>query len=226
MSDLFELIHNSTRLEGLTKKGHEQVRVTGILEVPIGVKYISRSSFEDFREIEELILPEGLVCIDDDAFKGCNISKVVLPSTMEIIGLNAFEDNVIEELVLNEGLVEIKANAFEGNLIEEVKLPESLKYIECEVFKDNPVREIDIPENVREVGEDLVDTDEFIPTEKKSPWEEEVLLKHPTKSATVISENKILVTYSVNLEPSVISRKAPISNVERISENTLRINYK
>ena len=96
----------------------------------------------DYEELEEIIVPEGVTCIEDYQFANFNMKKVVLPSSLEeicdyafyncknlkeinipsevtYIGEYAFANTLIKSIVLPDGVIEIKNNTFEGcrNLI-------------------------------------------------------------------------------------------------------------
>ena len=96
----------------------------------------------DYEELEEIIVPEGVTCIEDYQFANFNMKKVVLPSSLEeindyafyncknlkeinipsevtYIGEYAFANTLIKSIVLPNGVIEINNNTFEGcrNLI-------------------------------------------------------------------------------------------------------------
>ena len=96
----------------------------------------------DYEELEEIIVPEGVTCIEDYQFANFNMKKVVLPNSLEeiydyafyncknlkeinipsevtYIGEYAFANTLIKSIVLPNGVIEINNNTFEGcrNLI-------------------------------------------------------------------------------------------------------------
>ena len=62
--------------------------------------------------IEQIILPEGLEEIGDEAFMWTQLNRVKFPSTLKVIGGYAFSGTMLTEAFLNEGLETIGAGAF------------------------------------------------------------------------------------------------------------------
>ena len=73
---------------------------------------IQKGAFGDFLEdIKEIIIPEGITSIEENAFEGCtNLTTVILPGSLKHIGRNAF--------------VNCKS-------LKTTVLPESISAIEC-----------------------------------------------------------------------------------------------
>lgn len=89
------------------------------------------------KEIEELILEEGIETIEDFAFYSNKISKIILPTTLKSIGCFAFSKNKINEIKINDKLETIGFKAFYENPIDKVELPNNISIIEVSAFPSN-----------------------------------------------------------------------------------------
>lgn len=130
----------------------------------------------------ELLLPEGLEYVGDEAFAGSSLSgKLILPSTLKELGnyqvfggSNFNGDLVIPEgvkeipigcfmyshfdgrLVLPEGLIEIGPRAFEGCEINgELVLPSTLKQIQDNAFERNNFSNVVLPSGLSMLGKEV-----------------------------------------------------------------------
>jgi len=86
----------------------------------------------------DIVIPEGVRWIEDDAFKGCTeITGVVFPSTLEIIDHAAFKGcSGIISLDLPEGLKSVGTNAFLGcTSVESIHIPSTLELSQGNAFK-------------------------------------------------------------------------------------------
>ena len=112
----------------------------------------------------EIIVPEGIICIADNAFENCSISRIVLQSSIKKIGRRAFANcSNLGDAFLNEGLVEIAPLAFYGcNSLVKIKMPSCLGrfggsgnnifYNEGRVFEGCvSLKSVEIPKGVTEI---------------------------------------------------------------------------
>ncbi len=85
--------------------------------IPNGVKRIGGDLFSGNRTIRTLKLPNGLLEIDDQAFKNCyNLERVSIPDSVVRIGKDAFAKNPnLKDVKMSAGLQEMGAGAFEGS---------------------------------------------------------------------------------------------------------------
>ena len=131
---------------------------------------------------KEVIIPEGVTSLSENAFKGCNnIESVVLPSTLTSVGANAFKDcaNLKSFDASKSQITEIGDYAFYNcKNLNEVKLPSSLKSIgissfencssltsidinSCETIKDDAfnsctkLESVNLPSNLKNLGESV-----------------------------------------------------------------------
>lgn len=88
--------------------------MTGAVVLPDTVKIVAKNTFKDC-SIEELIIPEGVETIEDDAFNACKkLTRITLPESLKKIGRNAFSHCGIKSLEVPDGVKKIGSGAFEG----------------------------------------------------------------------------------------------------------------
>ena len=86
---------------GLPKETTKEVRL------PATLKVLGSSAFVNAK-LKDVVLPEGLQCIEDAAFAHCyELEKVVLPSTLKHIGRGAFTHKVQSPTNYKNGLKEL-----------------------------------------------------------------------------------------------------------------------
>jgi len=93
-------------------------------------------------KLEKLTLPQSIVAIGNKAFSLNKLTKVEIPGSIEVISNNAFSSNELQAVIFNEGLKEIGEAAFSGNKISSLKLPNTLQRIEKSAFMSNSINEV------------------------------------------------------------------------------------
>jgi len=103
-----------------------------------------------------VILPEGLLRIEDHAFSSRYLSSVTLPSTLQHIGASAFYNcQNLKQVTLPANLTELGEMAFCGAGLEQVVLPPGLSNIPMAAFQScRSLRSLVIPATVQEIGND------------------------------------------------------------------------
>ena len=123
--------------------------------IPDGVNLINYYAFSR-RPIIEVIIPEGVTEIRDNAFTDCRkLQKVVLPTTLKTIGKEAFAGcTLLEEVILPEQLIKLEDNAFRGcTSLKKVVINSSLPVVKG--FKDcASLISVELPEGLVEIGSD------------------------------------------------------------------------
>lgn len=117
--------------------------VTGTVEIPATVKgkpvtALAENSFSNC-EVNEVIVPDGVVYIGHYAFSYSGIETVILPSSLEEIGESAFRGcDDLTQITLPEGLEYIGDSAFFNcGKIESIRIPASVKSIGYYAFDCN-----------------------------------------------------------------------------------------
>ena len=101
-------------------------------------------------------IPEGIVSIEDKAFRNTDIVSVKLPLSLRNFG-TAFEGCYkLKNIVVPPSVTEIKGWAFcDCSNLSEIVLPEGLKLIGNDAFKKcKKLRTITIPESVKKIGDE------------------------------------------------------------------------
>ena len=126
-------------------------------DVEYKVTSIGADVFKEFKELETVVLPEGLLSIGEAAFRECsNLRQVTFPNTLKEIGANVFMyDKKLETVVLPEGLQTIGGAAFrECSNLRQVTFPKTLKKIGNWAFKHcSELESVILPEGLEELGE-------------------------------------------------------------------------
>lgn len=100
----------------------------GYLDIPSKVFWYDRwydvteiqdKAFEDISALRVLTLPNTLITVGRNAFKGCSLEDLVIPNSVYLIQPYAFYGNPIEELILEEGAldIDIKSTSFDFDKI-------------------------------------------------------------------------------------------------------------
>ena len=103
------------------------------------VQIIEDCCFDKCGFTGELIIPEGVTEIGDNAFgfsSGGKISTVIFPSTIKVIGEQAFlGQSRLTDIIIPEGLVSIKMMAFGGcSNLKGIVFPSTLQTIQSKAF--------------------------------------------------------------------------------------------
>lgn len=105
--------------------------------------------------ITDIMLPEGIESIGNDAFWGCsNLSAISLPSTLKEIHFGAFVAcNSLESIVIPEGVKKIDAQVFgQCSALTQVTIPSTVESIGRLAFAYcESLEEIVIPANVKSI---------------------------------------------------------------------------
>lgn len=160
------------------------VEYTGKVIIPETVNYsnktfkvteIGERAFERCRNVTEVVLPEGLLIINEDAFINCtelricnfpttlkriesaafrysSVREVILPDNLEFLGGYAFAETKTEKVVFGSNLISIGPAVLLDATVREVVLNEGLEKISQSCFTlCKYLTSIDIPESVRTI---------------------------------------------------------------------------
>lgn len=116
---------------------------------------IGTGCFSKCKEIEKVVLNEGIKVIGGGAFSDTDLKNIHLPSTLENIDDYAFGGcKNLKHIELNEGLSRIGEYAFYSSGLESIDLPSTISFISDDAFKHCKfLRCISIPEGVIEIGD-------------------------------------------------------------------------
>lgn len=127
---------------------------SAVVEVPVTVTNIV-DAFINNVNVEEIILPNTLTTIGENAFSGCiNLKTILIPQTVTGIAGFAFKDcRSLPAIEIPEKVTSIGNSAFQGCAnLKNVILPTGIKAINAREFADCPALEIvSIPATVETV---------------------------------------------------------------------------
>ncbi len=87
-----------------------------IAQIPNGVKHIAAGAFADHQGLTGAVMPDSLLTIEEEAFRGCpNLTNVSLNEGLLKIADRAFADSNISKIVIPSTVTEIGLKAFGGN---------------------------------------------------------------------------------------------------------------
>ena len=122
--------------------------------VPENVSIIGKDAFGGLR-IRSVIIPNGVIEIEERAFAGCiALTSITIPDTVTIIGTSAFQDcAALTSVAIPNGVMEINHSVFRGckSLIS-VAIPDGVTTIGACAFRDcAALAAITIPDGVAEI---------------------------------------------------------------------------
>lgn len=121
-----------------------------------GITHIGRGTFDYFRMLESIELPDTLVSIGDHAFDSCwRMLRITIPESVVDIGEYAFSRcSALFEINIPAGVKEIKKMAFSYcNSLDTLILPEGLETIGDGAFFYSGISSLVVPESVTSIGD-------------------------------------------------------------------------
>lgn len=77
--------------------------------------------------VKDLVIPNGVSSIRENAFSGCSLESVTIPSSVTSIGDFAFSESNMISLTIGDGVTSIGKNAFSNcNRLKKVSIPKSV----------------------------------------------------------------------------------------------------
>jgi hypothetical protein len=122
------------------------------ITIPADVKTIGKMCFAS-ADVEEVILPEGIKCIESKAFADCfNLKKINFPEGLETVKDRTFMNcGSLVEVILPTTLTKIGDYAFYNAGIKQLTLPDPKNVLSTgiSVFSAIKVKSINVPKNLR-----------------------------------------------------------------------------
>ena len=109
----------------------------GVSELKLGnnLKTIGYSAFFNNSSLSELVIPDSVEIIEDDAFMSCHIDNITLGKGLKVIGMHAFMGNDIETIVIPDSVETIEKWAFQQcEELTSVTIGKNVKTIENGAF--------------------------------------------------------------------------------------------
>ena len=124
--------------------------------LPVDKNQLLENRFAYCCTLREIILPDGLLAVNDGAFKDCiQLSTVHIPDSVIAIGNNAFSQTEITEIALPQGVESVGDYAFSGcKKLARITLGDSLLRLGEWVFDScDALVQIVVPASVEEIGD-------------------------------------------------------------------------
>ena len=103
--------------------------------------------------LKEVILPEGLISIEEAAFANCTaLEKLNVPYTVNTLGHWILENTKVTSFTIPQVVTEIPASCFYGSAITTINIPPSVKTIGNWAFQNAKLTEVVIPSSVTSIG--------------------------------------------------------------------------
>ena len=141
-------------------------------EIPNGVTTIEAYAFENCSNIEEIVIPDSVTSLGEEAFYKCKIKKATLPSIAAIYVRNQFLETAnitsgesieasaffhcgrLKSVTLPDSVTSIGNGAFMRCALEYITLPDGLKSIGgCAFDSCEKLKAITLPEGLKSIGE-------------------------------------------------------------------------
>lgn len=122
--------------------------------IPEGITNIGESAFENCEKLKEIVLPNSLISIGNAAFAKTNISNIVIPNSVINIGAKAFSGcKKLTSVILSQNLTEVSSYLFQQcPKLENISLGDSIKTIGDSAFYGCPFVEISLPDGIESIG--------------------------------------------------------------------------
>lgn len=153
------------------------------------VTHLRDDFFRDCRNMESILIPEGIVSVGAYAFQKCEwLREVLLPEGLSYLGKGAFYGCTgLQRVELGNRLAQLEAKTFEGcQLLESCRIPDSCLDIGATAFRHcRQLRTITIPWQVSRIGVAAFDGCENL-THVRLPCSLMSLLEEQTEDGRVI----------------------------------------
>lgn len=112
--------------------------------------------FAHCKMLKDVILPNGVVSIDHNAFDGCsNLTSISIPSTVTLIGYSAFIDcDSLINITIPSSVMSIGRSAFEGcRSLTSIAIPYGVSKIDDHTFEGcSNLVSISLPDGLTSIG--------------------------------------------------------------------------
>lgn len=128
--------------------------LSGYLVVDNSIQSISKSAFEGCYNLIGIVLPYGILQLNDRVFYNCyNLTEVKLPANLTSIGDEVFQMcSELESIEIPETVTSIGQYAFRESGLKSVKLPDGITKIDYFTFSGcENLQEVYIPETVTNI---------------------------------------------------------------------------
>ncbi|WP_147678241.1 leucine-rich repeat domain-containing protein [Algibacter pacificus] len=116
------------------------------------VTVIGESAFLN-KFITGVTIPDGIVSIEYQAFRGNNLTSVTIPGSVNTIGSSAFTTNLLlTSATIEEGVVTISNSAFFYCGLTSIVIPNTVTSIGHQAFDDNDLTSVTLGNNLESIA--------------------------------------------------------------------------
>jgi len=131
-----------TIVDGVLVDVEDSSTSSDVLTIPDDVKAIGEQAFEDVY-VKEVILPESLESIEDEAFRKSTLAKIDL-TNVKSLGDRVFEFSELKEVTYSKYLTYIPEKCFRGSKLAEFEVPKQVKTLKEGCFDGTNLKRIDL----------------------------------------------------------------------------------
>lgn len=131
-----------TIVDGVLVDVEDSNTSSNVLIIPDDVKAIGEQAFEGVC-VKEVILPEGLKSIEDEAFRKSTLEKIDL-TNVKSLGDRVFEFSELKEVTYSKYLTYIPEKCFRGSELTEFEVPKQVKILKENCFDGTNLKRIDL----------------------------------------------------------------------------------
>lgn len=107
------------------------------INMPAKLNSIGSYALRGIKLEGQLVIPENVTYIGDEAFANTEITDIVIPVKAQKIGEGAFRNTKLLQVTLPEGITEIESYTFAYcRQLEKIYIPASVKYIDSNAFSN------------------------------------------------------------------------------------------
>lgn len=150
-SEYFIFDETTGTITGYIGEGGQYVSIPKSIN-EVSVTQIGMYAFAQI-DLYGVIIPEGVIEIQEGAFYYSFLEEVEIPKSVKIIAERAFSENNLVNIILPIDLEYLGAEAFAGNKLTQVIIPETLSEISAKAFSINELTSVIIPDNITSIGE-------------------------------------------------------------------------
>ena len=133
---------------------------SGVLRFENGIEAIPPCAFRCRDDFQEVVLPETIRTIGDQAFSNChNLKFLELPGHLASMGEHAFSNCDIRAITIPGSLVHIPQNAFSAcKNLQTITVREGVESIGSQAIADcgRPLR-VNLPNSIKQIADDALD---------------------------------------------------------------------
>ncbi len=131
------------------------------LILPEGLLRIQREAFSGCRNLRNVSLPDSLQAIDDAAFACCsNLTAISLPDSVDMLGYSVFlECTKLRHVSLGNSITEIQYETFKNcTSLANITIPDTVRYIDKSAFQGCVnLEKIELPDCLIEITDHAFD---------------------------------------------------------------------